>query len=156
MEILAGPLLAWLWLKLGDRQPPVATKVGIGVLFGAASFAIIAIAGMTVSGGELYAMWWILISYALMGLGDVFVQTSGMSAVTKLAPRAFVSQTMAVWFAAMAMTQGIQAQIVKLFDYENVSNVTTYFGWQAVGIGAVGVLLIALAPWMKKKMTVVG
>ena len=91
-----------------------------------------------------------------MGIGDLFVQTSGMSATTKLAPRAFAAQTMAVWFSAMAMTQGLQAQIVKLFDYEHMSNIISYFGWQAVAIGAVGVMLIILTPWMRKRMTVVG
>lgn len=156
VEVAAGPLLAALWIKLGKHQPPVSAKVGIGVILGAISFAIIALAGALTDHGHLFAMWWIVVSYIFMGIGDLFVQTSGMSATTKLAPRAFAAQTMAVWFSAMAMTQGLQAQIVKLFDYEHMSNIISYFGWQAVAIGAVGVMLIILTPWMRKRMTVVG
>lgn len=156
VEVCAGPLLAALWIRMGKRQPSVSAKVSIGVILGAISFAIIALAGALTEHGHLFAMWWIVVSYAFMGVGDLFVQTSGMSATTKLAPRAFAAQTMAVWFSAMAMTQGIQAQIVKLFDYDTMSNITSYFGWQAVAIGAVGVMLIVLTPWMRKRMTVVG
>ena len=42
-------------------------------------------------------------------------KTSGMSATTKLAPKAFASQTMALWFLSLALANGIQAQIVKLY-----------------------------------------
>lgn len=46
-----------------------------------------------------------------------------MSATSKLAPRAFGSQTMALWFLSLAPANGIQAQVVKL--YGQVSNPCT-------------------------------
>lgn len=150
VEIIMGPVLAWLWVKLGKRQPHVAAKVGIGTILGGFSFILIALGGAVTPGGHLMSALWMVGCYIFLGLGDLLVQTSGMSATTKLAPRAFKSQTMAVWFAAMAMAQGVQAQIVKLFDYDNV---VAYFGIQGVVIIAYRVLLIALTPWMRRRMT---
>ena len=78
-----------------------------------------------------------------------------MSATTKLAPRAFASQTMAVWFAAMALVQGLQAQIVKLFDFDEFSNAVAYFGIQGGLIVAYGVFLILVSPWMTRRIKAV-
>ncbi|CAM5732829.1 Peptide MFS transporter OS=Streptomyces microflavus OX=1919 GN=G3I39_19630 PE=3 SV=1 [Streptomyces microflavus] len=61
------------------------------------------------------AAWWIVGSYLLLGLGDVLLETSGLSASSKLAPKAFASQTMALWFLSLAVANGIQAQVVKLY-----------------------------------------
>ena len=149
VEIILGPVLAWLWVKLGRRQPHVATKVGLGAVFGGVAFLLVALAGAVTPGGALIASAWLIGCYVFLGLGDLILQTSGMSATTKLAPRAFASQTMALWFAAMALAQGIQAQLVKLFTYENM---TAYFGIQGLVILGYGVLLILLTPWMRRRM----
>lgn len=153
VEIIMGPVLALLWVKLGKRQPHVAAKVGLGTVFGGAAFLVVAL-GASVSGeAAMLSAIWLVICYIFLGLGDLVLQTSGMSATTKLAPRAFASQTMAVWFAAMALSQGIQAQIVKVFDYDNAA---LYFGIQGALVVAYGVFLMAITPWLKKRMTLVG
>ncbi len=53
-------------------------------------------------GGDAYEMaaWWIAGSYLLPGLGDVLLETSGMSASTRLAARAFAGRTTALLAAA--------------------------------------------------------
>ncbi|WP_255306706.1 peptide MFS transporter [Actinobaculum suis] len=150
VEIIMGPVLAWVWVKLGKRQPHVAAKVGLGTILGGFAFILIALGGLATPHGHLMSAMWMFGCYVFLGLGDLLVQTSGMSATTKLAPRAFASQTMAVWFAAMAMAQGVQAQIVKFFSYENI---VAYFGIQGLVIIAYGLFLVALTPWMRKRMT---
>lgn len=149
VEIAMGPVLAWLWIKLGRRQPHVAAKVGMGTVLGGVSFLFVAVAAALTPGGALLASGWLVCCYIVMGLGDLVLQTSGMSATTKLAPRAYASLTMAMWFAAMALAQGIQAQLVKMFSYEHMA---AYFGFQGLAIVAYGVLLILLTPWMRRRM----
>lgn len=149
VEIVLGPVLAWLWVRMGSRQPHVATKVGLGAVFGGVAFLIVAAGAAVSPAGGLLASGWLIGCYIFLGLGDLILQTSGMSATTKLAPRAFASQTMAMWFAAMALAQGIQAQIVKVFSYDNMG---AYFGIQGVIVAGYGILLIALSPWMRRRM----
>ncbi|MFF3086622.1 oligopeptide:H+ symporter [Streptomyces nojiriensis] len=86
---------------LGHRQPHASDKIAIGVVLGGLSFLRM-VFPTSGHGGDAYEMaaWWIVGSYLLLGLGDVLLETSGMSATTKLAPRAFGSQTvmaMAPW-----------------------------------------------------------
>lgn len=149
-EVLLAPVVAALWVRMGRRQPHASNKIAIGVILGGLSFLLMVI---PTSGheGDTYRMaaWWIVGSYLLLGLGDILLETSGMSATTKLAPKAFGSQTMALWFLSLALANGIQAQVVKL--YGQVSN-PAYFGVNGAVAVAVGLAVIALAPWLKRTM----
>ncbi|MET9851858.1 peptide MFS transporter [Streptomyces sp. NPDC006450] len=149
-EVLLAPVVAALWVRMGPKQPHASNKIAIGVILGGLSFLLMVVptSGHT---GDTYEMaaWWIIGSYLLLGLGDVLLETSGMSATTKLAPKAFASQTMALWFLSLALANGIQAQVVKL--YGQVSN-PAYFGVNGAIAVAVGLAVIALAPWLKRTM----
>ncbi|WP_328300265.1 peptide MFS transporter [Streptomyces sp. NBC_00435] len=149
-EVLLAPVVAALWVRMGRRQPHASNKIAIGVILGGLSFLLMVIPTSGHS-GDTYKMatWWIIGSYLLLGLGDILLETSGMSATTKLAPKAFASQTMALWFLSLALANGIQAQVVKL--YGQVSN-PAYFGVNGAIAVAVGLAVIACAPWLKRTM----
>ncbi|MEU9202255.1 peptide MFS transporter [Streptomyces sp. NPDC048332] len=149
-EVALAPVVAAVWAKMGPRQPHASNKIAIGVILGGLSFLLMV---LPTSGhaDDTYKMaaWWIVGSYLLLGLGDILLETSGMSATTKLAPKAFASQTMALWFLSLALANGIQAQIVKL--YGEVSN-PAYFGVNGAIAVVAGVAVIAAAPWLKRTM----
>lgn len=149
-EVALAPVVAAVWAKMGPRQPHASNKIAIGVVLGGLSFLLMVLPTSGHS-GDTYKMaaWWIVGSYLLLGLGDILLETSGMSATTKLAPRAFSSQTMALWFLSLALANGIQAQIVKL--YGEVSN-PAYFGVNGAVAVVAGVAVIAAAPWLKRTM----
>lgn len=129
-----------------DRHFWTTVGLGVAVVVLAVLFAVFS--GQTLAGALMSSLWMVL-CYVFIGLGGLILQTSGMSATTKLAPRAFASQTMALWMAAMALSQGIQAQIVKLFSFANAA---VYFGVQGAAIVAYGLFLVALTPWMAKRI----
>ncbi|WP_326699241.1 peptide MFS transporter [Streptomyces sp. NBC_01754] len=149
-EVALAPVVATVWARMGPRQPHASNKIAFGVILGGLSFLLMV---LPTSGhaDDTYKMaaWWIVGSYLLLGLGDILLETSGMSATTKLAPRAFASQTMALWFLSLALANGIQAQIVKL--YGEVSN-PAYFGVNGAVAVVAGVAVIAAAPWLRRTM----
>ncbi|MGW6570983.1 peptide MFS transporter [Streptomyces sp. NPDC054945] len=149
-EVALAPVVAALWARMGHRQPHASNKIAIGVILGGLSFLLMVIPTSGHS-GDAYKMaaWWIVGSYLLLGLGDVLLETSGMSATSKLAPRAFGSQTMALWFLSLALANGIQAQVVKV--YGQVSN-PLYFGLNGAVAVAAGVVVMAMAPWLRRTM----
>ncbi|MEW1892858.1 peptide MFS transporter [Streptomyces sp. NPDC048567] len=149
-EVLLAPVVAAVWARMGPRQPHASNKIAIGVILGGLSFLLMVLPTSGHS-GDTYKMaaWWIVGSYLLLGLGDILLETSGMSATTKLAPKAFASQTMALWFLSLALANGIQAQIVKL--YGEVSN-PAYFGVNGAVAVVAGVAVIAAAPWLRRTM----
>ncbi|WP_326767156.1 peptide MFS transporter [Streptomyces sp. NBC_01591] len=149
-EVALAPVVAAVWARMGPRQPHASNKIAIGVILGGLSFLLMVLPTSGHS-GDTYRMaaWWIVGSYLLLGLGDILLETSGMSATTKLAPKAFASQTMALWFLSLALANGIQAQVVKL--YGEVSN-PAYFGVNGAIAVVAGVAVIAAAPWLKRTM----
>lgn len=149
-EVALAPVVAAVWARMGPRQPHSSNKIAIGVILGGLSFLLMVLPTSGHS-GDTYRMaaWWIVGSYLLLGLGDILLETSGMSATTKLAPKAFASQTMALWFLSLALANGIQAQVVKL--YGEISN-PAYFGVNGAIAVVAGVAVIAAAPWLKRTM----
>ena len=149
-EVLLAPVVAAAWARMGHKQPHASNKIAFGVILGGLSFLLMV---LPTSGhaDDTYQMaaWWIVGSYLLLGLGDVLLETSGMSATSKLAPKAFSSQTMSLWFLSLALANGIQAQTVKLYD--DVSK-PAYFGVNGAVAVAVGLAVIALAPWLRRTM----
>lgn len=149
-EVLAAPVIAAVWVKLGRRQPHAALKIAIGVVLGGLSFLVMSWATSGRSGEDwTMAAWWMIGAFVLLGTGDVILQTTGMSATTKLAPAAFSSQTMALWMLSLALANGIQAQTVKLYD--QVSG-ATYFGVNGAFTVLCGIAVMAAVPWMRRTM----
>lgn len=149
-EVGLAPVVAAVWVRMGHSQPHASYKIALGVVLGGLSFLLMALPTSGHSGdAHLISAWWIVGSYLLLGLGDVLLETSGMSATTKLAPAAFSSQTMSLWFLSLALANGIQAQTVKLYD--DVSP-QAYFSVNGAIAAAAGLTVLAAAPWLRRTM----
>ncbi|WP_345748090.1 peptide MFS transporter [Streptomyces sp. ODS28] len=150
IEVLVAPVIAGIWLRMGRRQPHASNKIAIGVVLGGLAFLVMAWATAGRTGDHwLMAAWWILAAYVLLGSGDVVLQSTGMSATTKLAPAAYANQTMALWMLSIALANGIQAQTVKLYDV--LSN-AAYFGLNGAVTVVLGIAVMAAAPWLRRTM----
>jgi len=102
--ILLAPAFAWLWIRMGSREPSVPAKFAIGVLFMGLSFLILVPAGAAAQSGEgvRVSPWWLIASYAISELGELCLSPVGLSVVTKLAPVRIVGLMMGVWFLSNA------------------------------------------------------
>jgi proton-dependent oligopeptide transporter, POT family len=149
-EVGLAPLVAAVWMRMGTRQPHASNKIALGVVLGGLSFLLMVLPTSGHSGDDwLMSVWWIVGSYLLLGLGDILLETSGLSASSKLAPAAFSSQTMSLWFLSLALANGIQAQTVKFYD--DVSK-PAYFGVNGAIAVAAGLAVMAAAPWLRRTM----
>ena len=144
--ILLAPVFAWLWIKL-DNPPPTAVKFAIGLTLAASSFLFLSAASYAAGADGKTPAWVLVIVYVVQTLGELCLSPVGLAATTLLAPRAFRSQAMALWFLAPAAGQAITAQLVTAT--EGTSD-TVYFG----GIGVVAMIfalaLFAVAPWVER------
>jgi POT family proton-dependent oligopeptide transporter len=135
--VLLAPVFAWLWIKLGDRQPSTSKKFAFGLFFAGLSFLIMIIPAYMNGTDTLVHPIWLVLSFFLVVLGELCLSPVGLSATTKLAPAAFSAQTMSLWFLTNASAQAINAQIVKFYKPETEM---IYFGV----IGSIAILLGAL------------
>lgn len=135
--VTLAPIFAWIWIKLGKKQPSTAKKFAIGLLFAGLSFLVMIIPALINGTHSLVNPMWLVLSFFLIVIGEVCLSPSGLSITTKLAPAAFSSQTMSLWFLSTASAQAINAQVVKLY---NPATEAIYFGV----IGAISILVSIL------------
>ncbi|RRJ62843.1 peptide MFS transporter [Paenibacillus oralis] len=135
--IALAPLFAWLWIKLGKRQPTIPKKFALGLLFAGLSFLVILLPAYFGGEHSLVNPLWLVLSYFIVVLGELCLSPVGLSATTKLAPSAFSAQTMSLWFLSNAAAQAINAQIVRFYS---PANEMVYFGV----IGGAAILLSIL------------
>lgn len=147
--IIFAPIFAWIWLKLGNRQPSTPLKFSIALFFAGASFLVMMIPSKISGGTELVSPMWLVLSFFLVVVGELLLSPVGLSATTKLAPQAFASQTMALWFLTSAAAQAINAQLVRI--YEAVTEFT-YFGALGGFSIVLGVVILLLTPVISKAM----
>lgn len=148
-EVVLAPVVAATWVRLGHRQPHASNKIAYGVILGGLSFLIMVPATMNRTGDWVMSGFWLVASYLVLGLGDILLETTGMSVTTKIAPVAFASQAMALWFLSLALANGIQAQTVKL--YGEISD-PAYFALNGGFVVLVGLAVIAAGPWLRRTM----
>lgn len=98
-----APLFAWLWIKLGKKEPSSPTKMAIGLFLLALGYLWIAFGVKDVSASVKVSMMWLVGMYALHTCGELCLSPIGLSLVNKLAPLKFASLLMAVWFLANAV-----------------------------------------------------
>ncbi|MEC0089034.1 peptide MFS transporter [Paenibacillus macquariensis] len=132
--IILAPVFAWIWVKLGVRQPSVPTKFSLGLLFAGLSFLVILLPAYFGGSHSLVNPLWLVLSYFIIVLGELCLSPVGLSVTTKLAPAAFSAQTMSLWFLSNAAAQAINAQIVKFYS---PATEMLYFGV----IGGVAIVL---------------
>ncbi|MDF1508086.1 peptide MFS transporter [Robertmurraya sp. DFI.2.37] len=135
--ITLAPIFAWMWVKLGKRQPTIPQKFSFGLLFAGLSFIVILIPGYFAGTDALVNPLWLVLSYFIVVLGELCLSPVGLSATTKLAPAAFSAQTMSLWFLSNAAAQAINAQVVKFYTPETEM---VYFGV----IGGVSIVLAVI------------
>jgi POT family proton-dependent oligopeptide transporter len=102
--ILLAPVFAWLWVRLGPREPSVPVKFAFGVLFMGVAFLVLTPAGAAAQSGAgvRVSPWWLIASYGVSELGELCLSPVGLSVVTRLAPVRIVGLMMGVWFLSNA------------------------------------------------------
>lgn len=147
--VTMAPLFAMLWLKWGDKQPSTPRKFAYALFFAGMSFVVMMIPAYLSGGEDLVSPLWLVLSFFLVVVGELLLSPVGLSATTKLAPKAFAAQTMSLWFLTSAAAQAINAQLVKV--YEVVSEFT-YFGFLGSLSIVLGIIILVLSPIISKAM----
>jgi len=142
--IIMSTVFAWLWTRLDDRAPVAAVKfaMALGVL-GLAYLCFVPLAGGGAGSVPLVAIVGILF---LFSVGELLISPVGMALVTKLAPAAFSTQTVGVFFLSPAIGSALAGVIGQQYNPDNEMG---YFGF----LGATAVLAGLLIMFAARKLT---
>jgi proton-dependent oligopeptide transporter, POT family len=138
--LILAPLFAWLWIRLGNREPSSPAKFSFGLLFVGLSFLVLvpAASGMNLS------PYWLFGSYFLSVVGEMCLSPVGLSAMTKLAPARAMGFVMGVWFLSISIGDWLAGKAGSLFESMPLKEL---FGLSAlVPIAAAVVLAVLVKP----------
>ena len=121
-----APVFAWLWIKLGRREPSSPTKMAWGLLLLALGFLVIAIGAKGAQPGVKVSMMWLVSMYAFHTWGELSLSPIGLSLVNKLAPIKFASLLMAVWFMANALANKLAGVLSALYPDKKTTHILGY------------------------------
>ena len=142
--ILLSPLFAWLWVRLGPRQPSSPAKFAIALIFVGLAFLLLIPAGSQAQQGIKVSPLWLIAAYFIQELGELCLSPVGLSLVTKVAPVKLVSFVMGIFFLSNFLGNllaGWSARFVSTVPLVTLFGVTA-----AVTIGAGLVLFLLLRP----------
>ncbi|MFC7546563.1 peptide MFS transporter [Plantactinospora sp. GCM10030261] len=138
--IIAAPLFAVLWLKLGHRvSTPV--KFSVGLVLNGLSFVLMAAAAQAAVGGGGVSPLWLVAVYAIQVSGELSLSPVGLSVTTKLAPVKYASQVMGLWFLATAVGDAIGGQVARLAAAWSEVTYFLTFGLASVVLGLAAVMV---------------
>lgn len=103
--LIFTPLIVTFFARRVAKGKPISTarKIFYGMLLTAGAMLIMAIAGFMSDGGAIKVMGlWLVMSYAVITIGELCLSPMGLSLVTKLAPKRLVGLMMGGWFLATA------------------------------------------------------
>jgi proton-dependent oligopeptide transporter, POT family len=163
--VLLAPVAAWLWPWLERRglNPSTPVKMGIGLLVAGLSFVPMVLGAQAAASGELASVWWLVLAYFLLEVGEVCLSPIGLSAVTSLSVARVVGVMMGAFWLATAYSEVLAAQFGKLASIEipegaaldmaaasaKYADLFMLMGW--IGVGA-GVVALAASPWIRRAM----
>jgi POT family proton-dependent oligopeptide transporter len=148
--ILLAPVIAWVWFKLGPRQPSVPTKFGLALLAAGLAFLLLVPAGAAAqSSGIKVSPLWLVGAYFIEEWGELSLSPVGLSAVTKLAPTRIVSLMMGVFFLSNSLGNKLAGWTAGFFSTMPLAQL---FGAVAVVCLVAAVIMFALVRPVKKLM----
>jgi POT family proton-dependent oligopeptide transporter len=148
--IIFSPVFAWLWIRLGRREPSSPAKFTLGLFFLSLSFLLVVPAARYY---EVHRMrvspFWLIGLYFLQMLGELCLSPVGLSMVTKLSPARIVGFMMGIWFLATALGNYVAGWVAGLVGNRSFSEV---FMIAFVTAAMATLILALLIPVIKRLM----
>jgi proton-dependent oligopeptide transporter, POT family len=156
-----SPPLAWLYTAMGKRSGgdlPVAAKFALGFVVLAIGFFVFGGSGFFAGPDGRVSMWWMIIGYGLMSLGELLISGLGLAMVARYVGPKLRGFVMGTWFLATGISQYLGSYVATFASVpENVTDPTQtlhlymrLYGWLGAVAVAGAVLATALLPLMRR------
>ena len=140
-------MFAAIWTKLGDRQPPTPLKFAAGtVVMGIAFLLFIPMASTQPNSAPLLGLIGVIFVFTI---AELLLSPVGLSLATKLAPEAFKTQMVALFFLSVALGTALSGTLAQ---YYSTDTQVPYFGILGGVAIVIGIVLGLMTPWLERLM----
>jgi len=113
--VLLAPPIAWLWVRLGNRQPSSPAKFALGLMFVGMGFLVLVFGALLSAHGARVSPLFLIVTYLFHTIGELCLSPVGLSAITKLAPARVASLMMGVWFISISIGDYLGARLTSFY-----------------------------------------
>ncbi|MBF0714091.1 peptide MFS transporter [Gemella sp. GH3] len=154
--VVLAPVLAKLWVRLDETKRgdlSVSAKMALGMILSGIAFGVLVVGlntlGGVTDGSSKMSIWYILLAYLLLTVGELMLSPIGMSLFNKLSPAKYSSFVMAIWYLSFSLANKISS---KLTGFTESLGFTKLFGFIAIVVIVFGVILLLLKGYLEKLM----
>lgn len=124
--ILLTPLVVafFTFLRRRNAEPTTPTKIALGLLIsGLSALVMYAAVQAGNNGAEKVSVWWLIMSYGVITIGELFLSPMGLSIVSKLSPPRITALMMGGWFLSTSIGNKLSGVLASMWDqYEDKGN----------------------------------
>lgn len=146
--IIFAAVFAAMWVRLGDRQPSTPMKFALANLI----MGLAALLFLPFVGHEATPLLGIVGILFLFTMAELLLSPVGQSVSTKLGPKAFKTQMVALFFLTVAIGSALSGVLAGFYNPDDPGAERMYF----LVLGAASILVAAavaaLTPWIRRKM----
>ncbi|MGD8189300.1 peptide MFS transporter [Brevibacillus ginsengisoli] len=147
--VALAPIISALWVKLSYRKNgdlKIPTKMGLGMVLLGLGFMVLITAVLKTGSDETHLltkanMLFIVFTYFLHTLGELFLSPVGLSMVSKIAPVRLASLLMGVWLAGSGIANILAGQLAAFTESLGYLEVFGAIGAMAILLGSILLLL---------------
>lgn len=148
--ILLTPIVIGLFgfLRRRNAEPSTPAKIGYGLLItGLSTLVMAAAVWSTDMTSEKASAWWLIGSYAVVTIGELFLSPIGLSLVSKVSPVRLTSLMMGGWFLATSIGNKLSGVLASLWDtYDQKAN---FFLVNFAACTVAGLIIFAMIKWLR-------
>ncbi len=155
--IALAPIIAWIWVKMGNRNPSIPRKFSLGLIFNGLAFLLLMFALSQLVDATTFKIpfWTLFMVYVIQSVGELCLSPIGLSMVTKLAPSKLTGFAMGTWFMSIAIGNNLSG--IFAGEVSGEGGMTTGSALQAYTSGfwalmISGGILLLIAPLVNKLM----
>ena len=124
--LLAIPFsMLWGWLNRRNRNPSAPFKFSFGLILLGLAAIIFGRSAVSADALAQTSMIYLLVGYFVLTIGELFLSPIGLSKVTELSPKQYISFIMGVWFSSYFYGHYFAGKIAKLTVSNGDSNILT-------------------------------
>gem|GEM_PF-463235 len=150
--ILMTPIMValWGWLRRRGLEPDTPLKIGLSLFIIACSPLIMLGATYSTQDGQMKGTaWWLIGTYAMVAMGEIFMSPIGLSLVNKMAPARISAFMMGGWF--LATSCGLKISGILGETYQKVEHKLFWTMLVAANV-FVGIIVLILLPWLRRQI----
>lgn len=155
--MVASPILAAIYNKMGDRMP-MPHKFAFGMVLCSCAFLVLPLGARFATDAGIVSVNWLILSYALQSVGELMISGLGLAMVAQLVPQRLMGFIMGSWFLTSAGAALIAGKVANLMAVpDDVTDPLVSLGvyghvFLQIGIttGVIAVLMLFTAPLLNR------